>query len=873
MIINVNVTDKIARAEKHDPLVCGNSDYIIDFTFDEEWDGYQAKTARFIFDDRSYIDVVFDGDQCPVPVLKNTHDVIVGVYAGNLRTTTPAYLHAQRSILCGSGVPADPDPDVYTQLMAMLNELIASGGATPEQIAKAVEKYLAEHPVEGVTAEEVQEAVNTALKTAKDSGEFDGPPGEPGPPGDPGLPGDPGRDGVSVTHSWSGTTLTVSSASGTSSADLKGDPGYTPQKGIDYFDGAPGAPGKDGYTPVKGKDYFDGQDGYTPQKGVDYFDGAPGAKGDPGDNYVLTEADKEEIAEMAAGLVEVPEGGTGGGSATVVHTSGDGYKYSYIGCPFPAQNVYQSWPIAGVQYDTKRNRVMCLVTDADKHVDATQFKLTLYALDPETSAIEVVAVLKDNTVNPVISVSDAFSSQRGFLIDKDTGIYYKYHFGDDRVSCAAKSSDGGVTWEDITITETNSASILYAGGNGQIIKTSTGRIICGLFANGFAYTDDYFQTLTYYTAGRYGVDGAASGHEYEIIEYEPRKLIAIMRKTWQSRVGETWSGAQRVEPAAIAYSNDNGTTWTMPVESKTITNMSGTNCCSFLKHGGMYELFVGTRYAAVEGELTAMYRYTASANNIANDAFKLESRTFYGVGDAALDGIANLAGCTDDRGAYHLFWNDQQAYGDICRWHYMKIDPVGDNSSPAMAIPDNKEVQAYTAAVVDKKLEETKHTVQDLVNAGAQWTTVFETTTTEVLTSFRGEKLTIEEYEKIRNASEIALSCTFPLSETQTTFGSMTAEIQHSGGYTFWYIITKYNGSDKCLPTTDKTGKCYVLVKDHGTSGYAFMFSKQTNNGTDKYSWRMQDAPPEWPAAGHIFWHFEATTEFPAGSTFKVEIR
>lgn len=34
-----------------------------------------------------------------------------------------------------------------------------------------------------------------------------------------------------------------------------------------------GLPGKDGYTPVKGIDYFDGKDGYTPIKGIDYFDG------------------------------------------------------------------------------------------------------------------------------------------------------------------------------------------------------------------------------------------------------------------------------------------------------------------------------------------------------------------------------------------------------------------------------------------------------------------------------------------------------------------------------------------------------------------------------------------------------------------------
>ena len=63
---------------------------------------------------------------------------------------------------------------------------------------------------------------------------------------------------------------------------LDGDPGYTPQKGIDYFDGKDG---EDGYTPVKGKDYFDGEDGYTPVKGKDYFDGEPGYTPVKGKDY------------------------------------------------------------------------------------------------------------------------------------------------------------------------------------------------------------------------------------------------------------------------------------------------------------------------------------------------------------------------------------------------------------------------------------------------------------------------------------------------------------------------------------------------------------------------------------------------------------
>lgn len=47
-------------------------------------------------------------------------------------------------------------------------------------------------------------------------------------------------------------------------------------------DGQPGLKGEPGYTPLKGVDYFDGKDGKTPIKGVDYFDGEKGDKGDPG---------------------------------------------------------------------------------------------------------------------------------------------------------------------------------------------------------------------------------------------------------------------------------------------------------------------------------------------------------------------------------------------------------------------------------------------------------------------------------------------------------------------------------------------------------------------------------------------------------------
>ena len=155
-----------------------------------------------------------------------------------------------------------------------------------------------------------------------------------------------GQNGVSATHSWNGTTLTITSASGTSSANLKGekgdkgdtvkgDDGISPTVAVSKSgkvttisitdkNGTKTATvndGADGKTPVKGTDYVDGKDGTsvtvksvsestadggsnvvtfsdgktvtikngskgtagkTPVKGVDYFDGTDGHDGNDG---------------------------------------------------------------------------------------------------------------------------------------------------------------------------------------------------------------------------------------------------------------------------------------------------------------------------------------------------------------------------------------------------------------------------------------------------------------------------------------------------------------------------------------------------------------------------------------------------------------
>lgn len=123
--INISIENKTAAVLGSPLITCGNSDYIVNFAFDAEWEGHTEKTARFLFYKKGqwqYIDVVFTGAQAAVPVLADIAFVEVGVFAGDLRTTTGARIPCRRSILCEGGNPPDPSPEVYSQIMKLLEE-------------------------------------------------------------------------------------------------------------------------------------------------------------------------------------------------------------------------------------------------------------------------------------------------------------------------------------------------------------------------------------------------------------------------------------------------------------------------------------------------------------------------------------------------------------------------------------------------------------------------------------------------------------------------------------------------------------------------------------------------------------------------------
>ena len=130
-------------------------------------------------------------------------------------------------------------PTVWARIGRVHQGARATGDMGLEPTPTQFDRFMAE--IEK-TDDKVTKAVEEIIATGALKGEQ----------GNPGASGKDGVDGVSATHCWNGTVLTVTSASGTSSADLKGDKGDT---------------------------------------------------GANGNDYVLTDADKAEIAQQAAALV------------------------------------------------------------------------------------------------------------------------------------------------------------------------------------------------------------------------------------------------------------------------------------------------------------------------------------------------------------------------------------------------------------------------------------------------------------------------------------------------------------------------------------------------------------------------------------------
>ncbi len=120
MTLSFTVTSRRIECQNADTvrLTADNSGDTASFAFDSEWDQL-AVTARFSTQN-SHTDVLIENGSCPIPVISDGGWVDVGVFGGNIRSTNNIRLRCTESVLTRDSAPANPTPDVYSQIISLL---------------------------------------------------------------------------------------------------------------------------------------------------------------------------------------------------------------------------------------------------------------------------------------------------------------------------------------------------------------------------------------------------------------------------------------------------------------------------------------------------------------------------------------------------------------------------------------------------------------------------------------------------------------------------------------------------------------------------------------------------------------------------------
>lgn len=126
--ITIRVRNRIAEAVGSPEIICGNSDYNAIFDLDAEWDAQEIKTMRVAWTDTfsgqpRHIDVPFFMGFAAIPAIADAYEVQIGIYTGNIMTTTPARVPCVRCITDGGTYHEDPEPETYAALLEAITHL------------------------------------------------------------------------------------------------------------------------------------------------------------------------------------------------------------------------------------------------------------------------------------------------------------------------------------------------------------------------------------------------------------------------------------------------------------------------------------------------------------------------------------------------------------------------------------------------------------------------------------------------------------------------------------------------------------------------------------------------------------------------------
>lgn len=123
----IGIRNKIpCKISGPDYIVTDNSDYTLELVPDAQWDGLEAKTILYAYDNGTSVLRPIIGNADEIPMIQTTGNLHIGVTAGEMKTSTWVSIPIKPSIRkkAGTQIPP-PAPGVYDQIIGLINEMIA----------------------------------------------------------------------------------------------------------------------------------------------------------------------------------------------------------------------------------------------------------------------------------------------------------------------------------------------------------------------------------------------------------------------------------------------------------------------------------------------------------------------------------------------------------------------------------------------------------------------------------------------------------------------------------------------------------------------------------------------------------------------------
>ena len=222
----------------------------IQVTFSSEWTNL-GKTA--VFQGADTKDVLVNERTITIPaecVAESGYLLRVGFYGVSGDTLAIPTIWANMGTIQDA---TDPSGDTST------DPTLPVWGQMHGQIAQNKED-IEKLNTDKLDADQLPEAINTALAQAKASGEFDGKDGQDGYTPQKNVDYFDGKDGSNGSNGKDGTSVTVKSVSESTADGGSNVVTFSDGKTVTIKNGSKGSTGAAGKTPVKGTDYFTAAD-------------------------------------------------------------------------------------------------------------------------------------------------------------------------------------------------------------------------------------------------------------------------------------------------------------------------------------------------------------------------------------------------------------------------------------------------------------------------------------------------------------------------------------------------------------------------------------------------------------------------------------